>query len=204
MTRKEYHHPPLIRLTHWLNFIALIIMVASGLRIFNASPLWGFRIPDSLTLGGWLAGARQWHFFGMWIFAANGIAWIIYNILSRHGRETTIFRLRDLGGVVPMVLYYLRVRRDHPAAKKYNSLQKLAYTTVPLLAAAGILSGIALYWPVQFSSIARLFGGYDNARTWHFLSMACLVTFFAGHLLMVALAGWRNFLSMITGWGEAK
>jgi thiosulfate reductase cytochrome b subunit len=203
MANKEFHHPFIIRLTHWLNFLALAIMATSGLRIFNASPLWSFKIPASLTLGGWLAGARQWHFFGMWIFALNGVIWLVYNIVSRHGRETTMFRLRDFAGIFPMVKYYLRIWKDHPPVKKYNSLQKLAYTTVPFIGIAGILSGVALYWPVQFSGVARIFGGYDNARIWHFLCMSALILFFAGHLLMVAIAGWRNFVSMITGWGKA-
>jgi Ni/Fe-hydrogenase b-type cytochrome subunit len=199
---KEFHHPFIVRLTHWLNFLALAIMVTSGLRIYNASPIWSFKIPASLTLGGWLAGARQWHFFGMWVFALNGLVWLLYTIASRHGRETTLFRWRDRAGIVPMVKYYLRIRKDHPPVKKYNSLQKLAYSSLPFVGLAGFLSGLALYWPVQFSRIAHLFGGYDNARIWHFLCMSAIVLFFAGHLLMVVIAGWRNFVSMITGWGE--
>jgi thiosulfate reductase cytochrome b subunit len=142
----------------------------------------------------------MWHFFGMWLFAINGVVYVLYNILTRHGRRTTIFGKSDVSGVLPMILYYLRIRKEHPPQKKYNALQKLAYTIVPLLALAGILSGIAIYWPVQFSGITSLFGGYETARVWHFICMSALVLFFAGHLLMVAIAGWDNFLSMITGW----
>jgi Ni/Fe-hydrogenase b-type cytochrome subunit len=198
--QKEYHHPVFIRITHWVNAVALLIMVTSGWRIYNASPLFGFSFPDSITFGGWLAGARMWHFFGMWVFAINGVVYVLYNILTRHGRRTTIFRKSDVSGVLPMILYYLRIRKEHPPQKKYNALQKLAYTVVPLLALGGILSGIAIYWPVQFSGVTSLFGGYETARLWHFICMSALVLFFAGHLLMVAIAGWDNFLSMITGW----
>src|SRR5258706_8821829 len=119
--QREYQHPFIIRLTHWVNFIALGIMVTSGLRIYNASPLFDFRIPAMFTLGGWLAGARQWHFFAMWLFLINGLIWIIYNLMSRHGRQTTMFRREDLSGILPMIQYYLRIRKKHPAAKKYNA-----------------------------------------------------------------------------------
>jgi thiosulfate reductase cytochrome b subunit len=199
-TRREYHHPVIIRATHWLNFIALGIMVCSGLRIYNASPIWDFTIPDDLTLGGWLAGARMWHFFGMWVLAFNGLLWVGYNVFSKHGRMTTLFRKNDVPGVLPMILYYMRVRKDHPPVKKYNALQKLAYTTIPLLGVGSVLSGMSLYWPVQFNWLADLFGGYDVARIWHFCFNALFVLFFAGHLVMVVIAGWSNFASMITGW----
>ncbi|HTY58759.1 MAG TPA: cytochrome b/b6 domain-containing protein [Bacteroidota bacterium] len=198
--KREFQHPFLVRATHWVNVIALGIMLTSGLRIYNASPIWNFTIPDSLTLGGWLAGARMWHFFGMWLFALNGAAWFVYNLLTRHGRQTTFFRRKDVPGVLPMILYYLRIRKEHPPAGKYNPLQKLAYTTIPLAALGSVLSGMSLYWPVQFGWLARLFGGYDTARIWHFVCAGGLVLFFAGHLLMVVIAGWANFLSIITGW----
>jgi thiosulfate reductase cytochrome b subunit len=202
--RRDYQHPFVIRFTHWINFIALGIMVLSGLRIYNASPIWeGLKIPPSLTLGGWLAGARQWHFFGMWLFAVNGAVWVAYNVISRHGRRTTLFSANDLPGILPMVLYYLRIRTNHPPARKYNPLQKAAYTTVPLIAAGALASGIALYWPVQYGAVASFFGGYDGARVWHFIFMAALVLFFGGHILMVIIAGWSNFVSIITGWKKS-
>ncbi len=200
VAQKEFHHPLIIRITHWVNAIALFIMITSGLRIYNASPLFDFGIPRELTLGGWLAGARQWHFFGMWMFVVNGIVYVLYNILSRHGRRTTLFRKSDISGVVPMILYYLKIQKEHPPQKKYNPLQKLAYTTVPLLALGGVLTGIAIYWPVQFSGITAFFGGYETARLWHFIFMGALLIFTVGHFLMVAIAGWDNFLSIITGW----
>jgi Ni/Fe-hydrogenase b-type cytochrome subunit len=201
---RERQHPLIIRFTHWVNFVALGIMVLSGLRIYNASPIFEFKMPSSLTLGGWLAGARQWHFFAMWLFFVNGIAWILYNIMSKHGRQTTLFSRSDIRGILPMIKYYLRMSREHPPSKKYNSLQKAAYTTIPLAALGVILSGIAIYWPVQFQWITSIFGNYDAARVWHFGFMTALVMFFAGHLFMVFISGWSNFLSMITGWKKVK
>ena len=201
--KREFQHPLLIRLTHWVNFIALAIMITSGLRIYNASPIWNFSMPGFLTLGGWLAGARMWHFFGMWLFAVNGAAWFLYNVLSRHGRQTTLFRWKDVSGVKPMILYYLRVRREHPPAGKYNPLQKLAYTSIPFAGLGSVLTGMSLYWPVQFGPLASLFGGYDTARIWHFIFTAGFTLFFMGHILMVIIAGWSNFVSIITGWKSA-
>ena len=203
MKNKEnriYLHPLVVRITHWLNFIAFIVMVCSGLKIFNASPLFAFKFPKWALLGGWLGGARLWHFAGMWIFVANGVVGVLYNIISRHGRETTIFRKRDIGGLLPMIKFYLRIRKEHPPAEKYNSLQKLAYTSVPFLAIGVTLSGVVMYLPVQAHPLTWLLGGYDFARWLHFIFMGMLVFFFAGHIFMVAISGWWNFLSMITGW----
>jgi thiosulfate reductase cytochrome b subunit len=125
---------------------------------------------------------------------------VAYNILSRHGRRTTLFSTSDVPGMFPMILYYLRIRKDHPPVRKYNPLQKAAYTAVPLIAAGALASGISIYWPVQCSVVASFFGGYDAARIWHFIFMAALVLFFGGHILMVIIAGWSNFVSIITGW----
>jgi thiosulfate reductase cytochrome b subunit len=192
--QREYQHPFIIRFTHWVNFVALGIMVLSGLRIYNASPIFDFKIPAAFTLGGWLAGARQWHFFAMWLFFVNGGIWILYNIISKHGRHTTMFGKQDIGGILPMIKYYLRIQKQHPPAKKYNALQKAAYTTIPVAAVGVMLTGIAIYWPVQFQWLTSLFGNYDAARGWHFFFMAILV---------VVISGWSNFLSIITGWKKS-
>ena len=196
---RERIHPMVVILTHWLNVIALGIMVSSGMKIYNASPIFGFKMPAFLTLGGWLGGARQWHFFAMWIFVGNGLLWWFYNVFSSHGRETTLFRPSDIKGVLPMIKYYLRIEKKHPEAKKYNPLQKLAYTSIPFAALAGILSGLVMYWPVQLELLGNLFGGYDGARIVHFFSMSALVLFFLGHIFMVITAGWGNFISMVIG-----
>jgi Ni/Fe-hydrogenase b-type cytochrome subunit len=197
---KEFVHPLIVRITHWLNFIALAIMVASGLRIFNASPLFDYKFPHWVLLGGWLGGARLWHFAAMWIFFFNGVIAVTYNAFSKHGRETTIFRKRDIPGLLPMIKYYLHLQKDHPKYEKYNSLQKLAYTSVPFLAIGVTLSGAVMYLPVQLGPLTWLIGGYEFARWLHFFFMAALVFFFLGHLFMVIISGWQNFWSMISGW----
>jgi Ni/Fe-hydrogenase b-type cytochrome subunit len=198
MSQTRKVHPLIIRITHWVNFLALIFMVTSGIRIYNASPLFPFALPPLLEYGG-LAYARQWHFAMMWVFVVNGLIWVLYNIASRHGRETTVFRKEDVKGVLPMIRYYLRIEKEHPPAKKYNPLQKLAYTSMSFVALLAILSGLVLYWPVQFQWLTTLFFGYDVARYIHFAAMSMIVIFFLGHLVMVAIAGWKNFASMITG-----
>ncbi len=205
-TPKVRQHPLIIRITHWVNFIALGIMVMSGLQIYNASPVIpiDFDFPKSVTLGGWLQGGRQWHFLGMWLFAINGVVWVVYNILSKHGRMTTIFSKKDFGGLLPMIQYYLRIRKKHPPVRKYNALQKAAYTSVPFIALGAVLTGVSIYWPVQFGWVTRLFGNYDTARLWHFLFMSALVLFVAGHLFMVAISGWNNFTSIITGYKRVE
>ena len=110
----------------------------------------------------------------------------------------------DVNGILPMIKYYLRVQREHPPTRKYNSLQKAAYTTIPLAALGATLTGVAIYWPVQFQWVTAIFSNYDTARVWHFIFMAVLVLFFGGHLFMVIISGWTNFLSMITGWKKVK
>lgn len=140
----------------------------------------------------------------MWLFFVNGSVWFLYNLLSKHGWRTTIFRRADLPGLIPMIQYYLRVRKQHPVVKKYNSPQKLAYKSIPFAGGGSILTGVAIYWPTQFNCITWFFGGYDTARTWHFLLMAVLVAFFFGHIVMVVIAGWWNFVSIISGWKQVE
>jgi len=202
MQKKVYFHPIIVRVTHWVNFVALLIMVTSGIRIYNASPIIGdWTIPPIIQYGG-LAYARQWHFFAMWIFFINGVIWVLYNFFTGNARRTTLFGKQDVKGVLPMIKYYLRIQKEHPFFRKYNALQKLAYTSVMLIGLGGILTGMSIYWPVQFGFIAALFGGYDSARVLHFVFMAMFVLFFVGHLVMVTIAGWSNFLSIFTGYGK--
>jgi thiosulfate reductase cytochrome b subunit len=139
----------------------------------------------------------------MWLFLVNGVVWVMYNMLTRHGRETTLFRKRDVAGVLPMINYYLR-RGPHPETGKYNALQKSAYSVLPLVGLLAVLSGIAIYWPVQAQWLTAIFGDYDAARIWHFGAMVALVLFFLSHIVLVTLAGWKNFTGMITGKGEEQ
>jgi thiosulfate reductase cytochrome b subunit len=189
-------HPLLVRITHWVNALAILVMVLSGWKIYNASPLFGFSFPDGWTLGGWLAGALQWHFAAMWLLAANGMIYLAYGVLSGHLRRrmfplTPRAMLRDL-------LEALRGRLAHDDLSVYNAAQKAAYLGAILLAIGLILSGLAIWKPVQLYALASLMGDYEGARLLHFFCMAGLVLFVLAHVAMVLLVP-RTFLMMITG-----
>ena len=207
LVRAAYEHPLPIRITHWVNAISLFVLVTSGLRIFRAFPSFGPKIPEkvlldipkSLTLGGWLGGSLQWHFTFMWFFAASGAVYVVYQVVSGHYR-TMLFTLRDIPGVWPMARHYFFFGPKPPATGQYNPLQKLAYTSTIAFGALSLLTGIVLYKPVQFSWLAFLFGGFHLTRVWHFAAMCGFLAFIPGHLIMVVLHGWSNFLSMLSGW----
>jgi Ni/Fe-hydrogenase b-type cytochrome subunit len=207
VVRAAYEHPTAIRITHWVNAISLFVMVTSGLRIFRAFPSFGPKIPEkilidvpkSLTLGGWLGGALQWHFTFMWLFAASGIFYVVYQIASGHYR-TLLFSPRDVAGVWPMARHYFFFGPKPQQTGQYNALQKLAYTSAIGFGVLSLLTGIVLYKPAQFSWLAFLFGGFHLTRIWHFAAMCGFLAFIPGHLIMVGLHGWSNFYSMLSGW----
>jgi Ni/Fe-hydrogenase b-type cytochrome subunit len=205
--RAAYEHPWLVRMTHWLTAISLFVLVGSGRQIFMAFPSFGpklpehdlFSVPEAFRLGGWLAGALQWHFTFMWIFMATGAAYVAYQAVS--GRyQMVLFMPRDIPGVWPMVRHYFLLREKPPVTGPYNPLQKLAYTSSVLFGAASVLTGLVLFNPVQFSWLAWLMGGFSLARVWHFVAMCGFLAFIPGHLVMVAIHGWKNFVSMLIGW----
>jgi len=206
--RPVYEHPWAVRLCHWTNAVAVTVLTLSGLKIFNAFPSFGSKIPErdlieavpqAITIGGWLGGALQWHFTFMWVFAAGGVVYVISQIVSGHYR-TVVFTKRDIAGVWPMARHYFLFGPKPPATGQYNPLQKLAYSTAIGLGALLLLTGIVMYKPTQMSTLGLVVGGYHGARLVHFLSMCGLLAFVPGHLVMVALHGWDNFASMLTGW----
>jgi Ni/Fe-hydrogenase b-type cytochrome subunit len=207
LVRAAYEHPLPIRITHWVNAISLFVMVTSGLRIFRAFPSFGAKIPEkvlldipkSLTLGGWLGGALQWHFTFMWIFAISGVVYMAYQVASGHYR-TMLFTPRDVAGVWPMARHYFLFGPKPAATGQYNPLQKLAYTSTVGFGVLSLLTGIVLFKPAQFSWLAFLFGGFHLTRLWHFAAMCGFLAFIPGHLIMVVLYGWANFYSMLSGW----
>ncbi|MFN2446721.1 MAG: cytochrome b/b6 domain-containing protein [Vicinamibacterales bacterium] len=202
-----YEHPWVIRVTHWLTAISLVVLTGSGLQIFIAFPSFGAKIPQedlltvppALTIGGWLGGALQWHVTFMWIFIVTGAVYLGYQIVSGRYRMV-LFTPRDLPGVWPMMKHYFLFKAKPPVVEPYNPLQKLAYTATVLLGVASVLTGLVLYNPVQFSGLAWAMGGFPRARIWHALAMCGFLAFIPGHLLMVALHGWKNFVAMIVGW----
>jgi thiosulfate reductase cytochrome b subunit len=188
-------HPLVVRICHWLNVLAVLLMIFSGWRIYDASPIFRFEIPEYLTLGGWLGGALQWHFAAMWLLVINGLVYVLYGVLAGHYRRS-FFPLR-VDAILHEFANLLHGRISH-ALGSYNAIQKLAYLVVILLGVTLVLSGLAIWKPVQFHELAALMGGYDGARVVHFIAMAGVVGFIVVHVLMVALVP-RTLPPMFTG-----
>ena len=189
-------HPLVVRVTHWINAFAILIMVASGWRIYNASPLFPFRFPNELTLGGWLAGALQWHFAALWLLVLNGIVYVGYGIFSGHFRRK-LFPLTPRA-VLRDMLAALRGKLAHDDLAVYNAAQRAAYLAIILCLAVLVLSGLAIWKPVQLQELAALMGGYEGARVVHFVAMALMVLIALVHIAMVILVP-RTFPTIITG-----
>jgi thiosulfate reductase cytochrome b subunit len=189
-------HPIWLRLNHWINLIAVVIMVLSGWRIYNASPIFAFSFPKSITLGGWLGGALLWHFAAMWLLFFNGLMYLFLNIVS--GRFKARFfplRPRDL---ISDFIAALKGKLAHDSLSEYNAVQKLAYLFVIADLILLVLSGLVVWKSVQFPLLRELMGGYDSARVVHFFAMVALVAFAAVHLVMVVLVP-RTLILMIRG-----
>ena len=189
-------HPLLVRLWHWINVVAMTIMVMSGWRIYDASPVFhGIYFPPALTLGGWLGGALLWHFAAMWLLMANFFVYIVYGFASGHFARaflpiTPASVLRDVRAALTFSLpHRLGI---------YNAVQRLLYAGVLLAILLTMLAGFAVWKPVQFSSLAALMGGYDGARVVHFLGMSAIVAFIVVHLALVAIVP-STLVPMITG-----
>jgi thiosulfate reductase cytochrome b subunit len=211
MSETKKRHHLVVRITHWVNVVALTIMVGSGLRIFNAYPAFarkgetfccypfeGDRIPAWLTFGGWLAGARNWHFTAMWLLVVNGLVYLGFIYLHGEWRELVPRRglLRDGW---EMVKFYLALRRDHPRQGKHNVLQRMVYFSMPLVGVMAVLSGLAIWKPVQLSVLTAMFGGFVWARYWHFLAMLALVALSIGHIFMVFAVDPYSLRAIVTG-----
>ncbi|WP_454842142.1 cytochrome b/b6 domain-containing protein [Pseudomonas hormoni] len=193
-------HPRWLRLTHWLNALAVLVMVTSGWRIYNASPLYDFSFPKGITLGGWLGGALQWHFAAMWFLAINGLVYLVINLAS--GRLSRRFFPVSPKGVVHDLWAALRGRLGHADLSHYNQVQRLAYLFVMVDITLLVISGLLLWKSVQFPLLRELLGGYEAARHVHFIAMALLMAFVAVHLAMVALVP-KTLLAMIVGRKES-
>lgn len=207
----EYKHPLPIRWMHWINFPMLAMMIWSGLLIYWANAIYSVRIfgyevfhffPswvwDTLGIPFRLAEGLQLHFFFMWLFALNGLLYVIYLILSAEWRA--LIPIPGSFKRAPLVtLHDLHIVKKLPPQGKYNDAQRIAYTGVILLGAGSIVTGLAIYKPMQLSWLTSLLGGYEWARWEHFWLMISFVLFFVVHVVQVVLAGWSNFRSMITG-----
>jgi thiosulfate reductase cytochrome b subunit len=189
-------HPAWVRVTHWINVVAMVVMIGSGWEIYNASPLFPFKFPRELTLGGWLAGALLWHFAAMWLLAVNGLVYIALGLATGRFRKKLV-PIRP-SEVIADAKAALSGKLPHDDLSVYNAVQKLLYLGVILAGVVIVLSGIAIWKPVQLQELTALFGGYDAARYVHFLAMAAIVGFLVVHVVMAVL-GPKSLRAMITG-----
>ena len=177
-------HPWPVRLTHWVNAAAMAVMIASGWRIYNASPLFPFVFPAWATLGDWLGGALAWHFAAMWLLAANFLTYLLFGLKSGHIRRRLLpLSAREVAHDLKLAL---RFRLPHTEGG-YNAVQRLLYVLVGVGIAGAIASGLALWKPVQLAPLTMALGGYEAARHVHFAAMSSLVAFVVVHLALVAI-----------------
>jgi thiosulfate reductase cytochrome b subunit len=193
---KPMIHPGWVRVTHWINAIAVIVMIGSGWQIYNASPLFRFTFPGQITIGGWLAGALLWHFAAMWVLVVNGIIYLTFGIATGRFRRK-LFPIRP-SEVLADTKAALTFRLSHQELAVYNAVQKLLYLGVILAGIVIVLSGLAIWKPVQLQELTALFGGYDAARYVHFFAMAAIVGFLVVHVLLALIVP-RSLLAMLRG-----
>jgi thiosulfate reductase cytochrome b subunit len=188
--------PAWVRIAHWINAVAMILMIMSGWQIYNASPLFDFHFSSSITLGGWLAGALLWHFAAMWLLMVNGLVYVVL------GFATGRFRKKLLpitaGGVISDTRAALTGRLSHEDLTKYNYVQKLLYAGIIVVGVLIVLSGLSIWKPVQFQYLTALFGGYDVARYVHFFCMAAICAFLVVHVALAVLVP-KSLRAMIIG-----
>jgi thiosulfate reductase cytochrome b subunit len=189
-------HPAWVRITHWVNALAMLVMIGSGWQIYNASPLFAFNFPPSVTLGGWLAAGIMWHLAAMWVLVINGLVYVSLGIVTgRFRRKLLPIRPRE---VVANIREALTFRLSHEDLSAYNAVQKLLYLGVILAAVVIVLSGLSIWKPVQLQELTAFFGGYDFARYVHFAAMAAIVGFLVLHILLALLVP-KSLRAMITG-----
>ena len=188
-------HPLVVRVTHWLNAVAIVCMVMSGWKIYNASPLFGFSFPGWATLGGWLGGAIAWHLAAMWLLVANGLVYLAYGLAGRHFMRSFLpIGPRAVWRDLKEALSFRLVHR----LGAYNAVQRLLYVVVVLLVVAAAASGFGLWKPVQLQGLVGLLGGYEVVRRLHFVAMTGIVGFTVVHLALVAIVP-STLRAMITG-----
>jgi thiosulfate reductase cytochrome b subunit len=189
-------HPRWVRVTHWINALAMLLMIGSGWQIYDASPLFRFEFPTQIALGSWLGGALLWHFAAMWLLVLNGIVYVTLGILTgRFRRKLFPIRPRD---VLHDLLAALRGRLAHDDLSVYNAVQKLLYLGILLVGVLIVLSGLSIWKPVQFHDLTSFFGGYDTARYVHFAAMTAIVAFLVVHVTLAVLVP-KSLRAMIVG-----
>jgi thiosulfate reductase cytochrome b subunit len=188
--------PGWVRIVHWINAVAIILMIMSGWQIYNASPLFDFKFSSNITLGGWLGGALLWHFAAMWLLMVNGLVYLTL------GFATGRFRNKLLpitpGGVLADTRAALAGKLPHDDLTKYNYVQKLLYAGIIVIGIVIVLSGLSMWKPVQLQYLVALFGGYDVARYVHFVCMSAICAFLVVHVALALLVP-KSLRAMIIG-----
>ncbi|MBO0763021.1 MAG: cytochrome b/b6 domain-containing protein [Hyphomicrobiaceae bacterium] len=194
--RRPAIHSLYVRITHWINAVAMLIMIGSGWQIYNASPLFPFTFPSEVTLGGWLAGGLLWHFAAMWVLAANGLVYLVAGLVT--GRLRRKLLPVSARSVMADLAVALTGRLSHADLSVYNAVQKLLYLGVLVAGLVIVASGLAVWKPVQLRPLAVLFGGYEGARLVHFFAMAFIALFLVVHVVMALLVP-RSLRAMVLG-----
>jgi thiosulfate reductase cytochrome b subunit len=190
-------HPLPLRIMHWTNALAIFIMIGSGWKIYNDEVIFGWlHFPEALTIGKWAQHGLQWHFFAMWILVLNGICYLTYGLAT--GRFRRMFLPLSLSDLIATIKDALRFHLAHDDVTKYNAVQKLLYIGVICIGLLIVISGLAIWKPIQFSELVALFGSFQNARLVHFLCMSAIVLFIVVHIALALLVP-RTLVSMITG-----
>ena len=190
-------HPLPVRIMHWINAAAMIIMIMSGWKIYNDDVIFSWlRFPDAVTLGTWAQHGLQWHFFGMWIVVLNGLAYLIYGLTTgRFRRKLFPIPWRELVATIREAMTF---RLKHDDLTRYNAVQKLLYVGIMLVGIVVVLSGLSIWKPVQFSELAKLFYDFQSARLVHFLCMTAIVLFLVLHVALTLIVP-RSLVAMVTG-----
>ena len=190
-------HPLAVRMMHWLNALAMIILIGSGFAIYNDEVILGWlHFPNWITIGGGPEGALQWHFAAMWLLMINGLCYLIYGLLTgRFRRKFLPIYPRD---VLATVQDALRFKLGHDDITHYNAVQKLLYVGVIVVIVVQVLSGLAVWKPVQFSELAALFYSFQGSRLVHFIGMVLIVGFLVVHVALAILVP-KTIGAMITG-----
>ncbi|WP_024511218.1 cytochrome b/b6 domain-containing protein [Bradyrhizobium sp. ARR65] len=188
--------PAWVRVMHWINALAMILMIMSGWQIYNASPLFGFTFSRSITLGGWLAGALLWHFAAMWLLMINGFAYLIVGLATGRFRKKLLPITPN--GVLADLKAALALKLAHDDLSTYNYVQRLLYAGIIVVGVVIVLSGLSIWKPVQFHYLTALFGGYDVARYVHFVCMSLICLFLIVHVALAILVP-KSLRAMIIG-----
>ncbi|HKM87247.1 MAG TPA: cytochrome b/b6 domain-containing protein [Xanthobacteraceae bacterium] len=196
--RQEHRlHPLPVRVMHWTNAVAIFIMIGSGWKIYNDDVIFGWlHFPDAVVIGKWAQYGLQWHFFGMWIFVINGLVYLGYGLATGRFRQK-LFPL-SLREILATVGDALRFRLAHDDLRHYNAVQKILYLGIMAVGVLIVISGLALWKPVQFSELAALFGNFQTIRLVHFLCMSAIVLFLLVHVALALLVP-KSLVAMLTG-----